>query len=660
MSKSEHTMTKSTSRNNNDDNNNDNDERIIVNNNYNGRSISRTFTSPYSTMWKAFSSTIILWCSRNSVSAFAPGIVRSPSATVDVSRHYDYHHHEFTRRTSGGGGGTIDRSVMSSEFRTRTWACLALRMIRDDEDGNDDTNSTAISFSEAQRRKDDGGGGDGDDNDDLLRRLVQLERLASAQAVEIKRLKAECRELKDAAVAFGRVVELLRRAGLSDDPSSSSSEDASAEAPPTPPPRRREETDDDARDVFGAAPASVIEAADSAGAAVLAAVLGGKLRMSVDVRDAELTRDPDVLVEFLELAVLPVAAGLEGIARVKIVFPTVSQLLTYRKSMALAAPDVLALSTLGCEHGTTTSTSSDEVNDEDVDEPLVHDKDNLVVIVAPSPDDEEGVRQLNRLLESRSYGERPRPVVVVNHHMVPLSEEVRLRNFEIVYHLRLLSVQYSTEGFPAGGGAGSAESRVKRRTRRASGGAGTGTATEEETTSTDKDVGEPPLEPPATSSSSSSKSPQSSSPPPQSQKNNPSPRPQPTGRRSEEDAALDAAMEHAHGSATNQGSTRAMVIRAYPRPWHVFVDTSPDADVDFEVAATFDAEPSQEEINYAIVECLEGSEREDELVAQQMQEALEAGQLDCISDIMGSLSVDEDDDDDDDLYGDPFYSEDSC
>ena len=59
------------------------------------------------------------------------------------------------------------------------------------------------------------------------------------------------------------------------------------------------------------------------------------------------------------------------------------------------------------------------------------------------------------------------------------------------------------------------------------------------------------------------------------------------------------------------------------RPWHVFVDTSPDTDADFEVAATFDTEPTQEDVNYAIVECLEGSEREDELVAQQMLATLE-------------------------------------
>ena len=86
------------------------------------------------------------------------------------------------------------------------------------------------------------------------------------------------------------------------------------------------------------------------------------------------------------------------------------------------------------------------------------------------------------------------------------------------------------------------------------------------------------------------------------------------------------------------------------------MDTSPDSDADFEVAATFDEEPGIDDINIAIVECLEGSEREDELVAQQMQQALEDGQLDRVSGMIGNVldSPDEDtieeDDDDFDMY----------
>jgi hypothetical protein len=62
------------------------------------------------------------------------------------------------------------------------------------------------------------------------------------------------------------------------------------------------------------------------------------------------------------------------------------------------------------------------------------------------------------------------------------------------------------------------------------------------------------------------------------------------------------------------------------------------------VAATFDDEPIIEEVNAAIVECIEGSEREDEIVAQQMQQALELqnGKLD----VKGNHSSGEDEDED--------------
>jgi hypothetical protein len=128
----------------------------------------------------------------------------------------------------------------------------------------------------------------------------------------------------------------------------------------------------------------------------------------------------------------------------------------------------------------------------------------------------------------------------------------------------------------------------------------------------------------------------------------------------QKEAAIEAALKHAHeGGAQYHGVTRAMVIRAYPRHWHVFVDTSPDdSEADFEVAATFDIEPTTEQVNQAIIECLEGSEQEDELVAQQMQQALELGQLDRVSQILTELGLgdlddeanDDDEDDDDEFY----------
>jgi hypothetical protein len=135
----------------------------------------------------------------------------------------------------------------------------------------------------------------------------------------------------------------------------------------------------------------------------------------------------------------------------------------------------------------------------------------------------------------------------------------------------------------------------------------------------------------------------------------------PTNHATAMEAALEAAMQHAHETGRHSGITRAMVIRAYPRPWHVFVDTSPDTDADFSVAATFDTVPTTEQINGAIVECLEGSEEEDDLVKQQMQEALESGQLDHVEDVLWSMGLDtlddeeeSDDDDDDDIYRSMF------
>ena len=95
------------------------------------------------------------------------------------------------------------------------------------------------------------------------------------------------------------------------------------------------------------------------------------------------------------------------------------------------------------------------------------------------------------------------------------------------------------------------------------------------------------------------------------------------------------------------------------------MDVSPDTDTDFEVAATFDEEPSLEDINMAIVECLEGSEREDELVAQQMQQAFEDGQFDLVSKMIGEVleKLDDADDreDDADANDDDFdmFEEDS-
>ncbi len=455
---------------------------------------------------------------------------------------------------------------------------------------------------------------------ELLRRITQLEALAGSQAVELRRLREECNDLREAASAFTQVVELLRQAGLSVDqatqskkkaendlsnklPSSSTTKDVSKNSSEGINESTTTEVEYiDESEIFGSAPSSVTDAADAAGASILAALLGGKQKMLIDVRDAELSRDPDVLVQFIELAILPVAAGLEGLKtqknRVKIVFPTVSQLMQYRKTMALAAPEVVSLSTLGFDP--------------------VERRDNLVVIIAPSPDDEEGLLQMNELLSSNSIRQ---PVVILNHHMVPLSGPGG--EYDPVYHLRLLTVQYMAGAEKL---QGIAEKKGPNDDEEQSISLQTNSTSLEATNNT-------------TNTGSDKQHPE------------------------KEDAALAAAMEHAHELGVHSGVTRAMVIRAYPRPWHVFVDTSPDTDADFEVAATFDEYPSPEDINYAIVECLEGSEREDELVAQQMQEAIEAGQLNSISEMLGLSNIDkkEEDEDDDDFYNDwdPWFGADT-
>jgi hypothetical protein len=457
----------------------------------------------------------------------------------------------------------------------------------------------------------------------FMKRITRLEDIVSRQEIEIYKLRKTCTELKEVSQAFTQLLQLLREAGL-DAETLSSSESRGSSAKTSDRNQRikmakesnSDATDDDSKGeslsssrrrivesyddevIFGTAPSSVIDAADAAGAAILAAMLGGKQRMLVDVRDAELSTDPETLVQFIELAILPIAAGLEGLKstrnRVKIVFPKVSQLLEYRRTMALAAPEVVALSTLSFDP--------------------VEKKDKLVVIVAPEPDDEEGIHALRNLLMPSEAGMEPiqQPIVLLNYHMIPFSG-VDIE-FETAYHLRLLRVQYMSNGV--------AQKYMEDFMEN-----------DPSDVSTDEQENqgiELGIEPKTS------------------------------------DEALEKAMRHAHEAGLHEGVTRAMVIRAYPRPWHVFVDLSPESDSDFEVAATFDEEPSLEQVHSSIVECLEGSEIEDEIVAQQMQQALEDGQLNNISDMISKAldrygernddDQDSSDDDDDDF---DMFEEDS-
>jgi hypothetical protein len=368
-----------------------------------------------------------------------------------------------------------------------------------------------------------------DDGKKLKKRVKQLESLVSTQMSEIQKLRREIDELTKATRAFANVIEILREAGLqvNDEDSTVSIEEESDTVGKAQPKHQRQtgsflqsQAINDDMLIFGIAPKSVTDAADAAGSSILSAILAGKQRMLVDVRDAELTRDPQLFVEFIELAILPVAAGLEGLDadmrnRVKIVFPTVKDLMTYRKSMALAAPEVVSLSTLGFDP--------------------VEERDKLIVVVAPSPDDLAGVDAMEKLLSrtQSNYVEPEKritqPIVVVNHHMVPVDMST-FGKFTTVYHLRLLTVQYMT-------GDASPE-YVKEKFGR-----GKREPSEDEKDAVDisllgvgedlsADADEANIE---------------------------------ADTSDEDDAALEAAMTHAHEIGVHQGVTRAMVIRAYPK-----------------------------------------------------------------------------------------------
>jgi len=487
---------------------------------------------------------------------------------------------------------------------------------------------------------------------ELVERVDRLECLVVKQAGEIKNLKDDNKKLIEATASFARVIQLLREAGLQTEETDAAIAASMSELSP-----RTEEEDNEEKKtdthgeededgaaelldeagsgIFGRAPSSVLDAADVAGASIMAAMLDGKQRMLVDVRDAQLSRDPETLVQFVELAILPVAAGLEGMEslrnRLKIVFPSVSQLLDYRRTMALAAPDVVALSLLGLDP--------------------IEEQDNFVVVIAPPPDDKEGVAAMNELLVPSDPAREPiqQPIVVLNCHTGKMQGPAA--DFEVAYHMRLLTVSHMSKD------------RAQEYLEQFGGNPPDGTAAT--TLASEYNAT-------GVNNSSSFSIGGEITEPQDGQGNR-------TTLASadavvddddDDDAALEAAMKHAHEVGKLQQHhaydiTGAIVIRAYPKPWHVFVDASASADADFEVAATFDEEPSLDSVNLAIRDFLMGSEQEDALVSQQMQQALEAGQLDKISEMLGGMGIDiskdgEEGDDDDDFYGEfGNYSEDS-
>jgi hypothetical protein len=135
----------------------------------------------------------------------------------------------------------------------------------------------------------------------MLQRLTQLENLVATQSLDIRRLQDECRDLTEAAVAFQRVVELLRQAGLDTNDGDDDEEDDDMVKEPIDSLGNMNSATaggtgaavvSEYKEIFGTAPASVIEAADAAGIAILAGMLGGKQRLlwtcrvSVGIRNA--------------------------------------------------------------------------------------------------------------------------------------------------------------------------------------------------------------------------------------------------------------------------------------------------------------------------------------------------------------------------------------
>ena len=137
------------------------------------------------------------------------------------------------------------------------------------------------------------------------------------------------------------------------------------------------------------------------------------------------------------------------------------------------------------------------------------------MIVAPEPDDEEGLQAIAELLSPSDENKEgmQQPVVILNYHMVPVSGLPL--EFVTAYHLRLLRVQYMS-----GDNANEALNQFKNKG--------------------EPDVSDGPKNVEEQVSAA--------------------------GEGKLEDEELEAAMQHAHEvGGMNQGITRAMVIRAYPR-----------------------------------------------------------------------------------------------
>ena len=144
---------------------------------------------------------------------------------------------------------------------------------------------------------------DGDESNgggDIQKRVVQLEMIVSNQMAEIQKLRREIDDMSQQAAIFANVVNILREAGLRIDEDENvvvgglmgdeiENEDGVIGGDNTP---FQQQMIHDDMEIFGIAPKSVTDAADAAGASILSAILAGKQRMLVDVRDADFNIDP--------------------------------------------------------------------------------------------------------------------------------------------------------------------------------------------------------------------------------------------------------------------------------------------------------------------------------------------------------------------------------
>ncbi|CAM9492114.1 unnamed protein product [Choristocarpus tenellus] len=102
-------------------------------------------------------------------------------------------------------------------------------------------------------------------------------------------------------------------------------------------------------------PKSTMDAADAAGAAVVASLMEGRRRFVVEVEEAQLQTKSmhfshEAMAEFIELLLLPLVAALESLNpeqnRCKVVFHNMEHLTEAKKAIMIDDPDTIAMDAL--------------------------------------------------------------------------------------------------------------------------------------------------------------------------------------------------------------------------------------------------------------------------------------------------------------------------